>query len=175
MMRDKNYSSLVVIALFGAALLLSGCPKKVDTAKGMAAPTEKTEEAPVEEEMVEKVPMAGESVQAMMPDDRNVLFDFDKSIIRSDSRPVLEETARYLNGNPNQSLMIEGYCDERGTNSYNLALGERRAKAVKKFLMALGVSGRQLSTISYGEERSLCMGQNETCYAKNRRAHLADQ
>ena len=170
-MRDKKYSSLVVIAAFGAALLLSGCPKKVDTAKGMVAPVEEV----VEEVVVEEAPVAGEMVQAMMPDVKNVHFDYDKSNIRSDSRPVLEETARWLNSNPNESLMIEGYCDERGTNEYNLALGERRAKAVKEFLTAMGVSRGQLSTISYGEERSVCMGQNETCYAKNRRAHLAVQ
>ena len=170
MIRNNKYSSLVVFAVFGAALLLSGCPKKVDTAKEMAAPVEE-----VEEVVVKEAPMVEEAARVMMPDMKNVYFDYDKSAIRSDARPVLEETARWLNGHSNESLMIEGYCDERGTNAYNLALGERRAKAVKKFLKALGVSSGQLSTISYGEERSICMGQNETCYAKNRRSHLAVQ
>lgn len=170
MIQNGKYPSLVIIAVFGAALLLSGCPKKMETAKGTASPSEE-----VEEVMVEEVPVGEEMVKAMMPDIKNVYFDYDQSNIRSDARSVLEETARWLNGSPNASLKIEGHCDERGTNAYNLALGERRAKAVKRFLTSMGVSSRQLSTISYGEEQSTCMGQSESCYSKNRRAHLVVQ
>ena len=171
MMRVEKYPGLIIIAVFSTALLLSGCPKKVDTAKGTAAPTE---EVKVEEVMADEA-VGEETIQAMMPNVKNVYFDYDQSAIRSDARSVLEGTARWLNGSPDASLKIEGHCDERGTSGYNLALGERRAKAVKKFLTALGVSSRQLSTISYGEEQSVCMSQNETCYAKNRRAHLVVQ
>jgi len=69
-------------------------------------------------------------------------------------------------------LSIEGHCDERGTNEYNLALGDRRAKAVKDYLVSLGVPSSRIETISYGEEKPLCSAQNEDCWAKNRRAHF---
>ncbi len=100
----------------------------------------------------------------------NIHFDFDKSFIRPDAKPILAQVAEYLKGHPDARLRIEGHCDERGTSEYNMALGERRASAASKYLQNLGVAGSRLSTISYGEERPLDPGHNEEAWAKNRRA-----
>ena len=103
---------------------------------------------------------------------QDVSFDYDDSKIRSDARAVLEKTASLLQQNSGVNLKIEGHCDERGTNEYNLALGERRANSIKEFLVALGVSASRLSTISYGEEQSACGEASEACYSQNRRGHF---
>jgi len=100
----------------------------------------------------------------------NIHFDFDKSFIRPDAKPILEQVAEYLKGHPDAKMQIEGHCDERGTSEYNMALGERRASAASKYLQNLGIAGSRLSTISYGEERPLDPGHNEDAWAKNRRA-----
>jgi peptidoglycan-associated lipoprotein len=99
-------------------------------------------------------------------------FDFDKALVREDAKTILRENANWLRSNPNVKVQIEGHCDERGTTEYNLALGERRAQATKRFLVAMGVDSSRISTISYGEERPFCMGTDENCYQKNRRAHF---
>jgi peptidoglycan-associated lipoprotein len=100
----------------------------------------------------------------------NIHFDFDKSFIRNDAKPILEKVAAYLKKTPEAKLQIEGHCDERGTSEYNLALGQRRADAAKKYLANLGVDGGRLSTISFGEEKPADPGQNESAWARNRRA-----
>jgi peptidoglycan-associated lipoprotein len=103
---------------------------------------------------------------------RTILFDFDSSTIKSEFLPVLRAHAGYLSTHASQRVTLEGHTDERGTREYNLALGERRANAVKQFLMAEGVGDDQLRTISYGEERSVDPGQNEEAWARNRRVEL---
>lgn len=99
----------------------------------------------------------------------SVYFDFDRSIIKPEYIPVLKDKAEYLRDNPNAHVRIEGNCDERGTNEYNLALGERRANSAKKFLVSLGISPERIDTISYGEERPLALGHNKEAWAQNRR------
>jgi len=98
-----------------------------------------------------------------------IYFDFDKSSIRNEGRAVLEKTAAFLKENTSVHMRIEGNCDERGTNEYNLALGERRANSARLFLVSLGISPDRIRTISYGEERPLARGDNEDAWAKNRR------
>ncbi|HEY5600263.1 MAG TPA: peptidoglycan-associated lipoprotein Pal, partial [Candidatus Manganitrophaceae bacterium] len=102
----------------------------------------------------------------------DVFFEFDQWLIRPEARKILEQDARYLAANPQVKVQIEGYCDERGTTEYNLALGERRAKSAMNFLVNLGVSPSRISTISYGEEKPFCEEKNEACFQKNRRAHF---
>ncbi len=102
----------------------------------------------------------------------DIYFDFDKYDIRPDAKPVLEEVSSWILKNPSAKLLIEGHCDERGTNEYNLALGDRRAKATRDYLTALGVASKRIEMISYGEEKPLCTEQTEECWAKNRRAHF---
>ncbi len=97
-----------------------------------------------------------------------IYFDFDRSELKPESKAILTKKADWLQSHPQFSVRIEGNCDERGTNEYNLALGERRANAAWKYLNALGVSGSRLSTISYGEERPLDSRSNEKAWAENR-------
>ncbi|MBW1679996.1 MAG: peptidoglycan-associated lipoprotein Pal [Deltaproteobacteria bacterium] len=99
----------------------------------------------------------------------NIYFDFDKSDLKPEAQVVLKKKAEWLRNNPAYKLRIEGHCDERGTNEYNLALGERRAHSARNFLIALGISGDRIATISYGEERPVDPGHNEAAWAKNRR------
>jgi len=102
----------------------------------------------------------------------DIHFDFDKSFIREDAKPVLQKVAEYLKKNPGASLLVEGHCDERGTAEYNIALGERRAASAKSYLVSLGVKGGALSTVSFGEEKPADPGHNEEAWARNRRAHI---
>jgi peptidoglycan-associated lipoprotein len=101
----------------------------------------------------------------------DVHFDFDRYDIRPADARTLDANAGWLKKNDGL-ILIEGHCDERGTNEYNLALGERRAQAAMNYLVAQGVSAARISTISYGKERPVCAGHDEGCWARNRRAHF---
>ncbi len=105
----------------------------------------------------------------------DVHFDFDKAVIRKSEQDKLAAAATALKTDKKRKVVVEGHCDERGTANYNLALGERRAKAVKKYLADLGVAASQIQTTSFGKERPLCTEQNEDCYQRNRRGHFAAQ
>jgi peptidoglycan-associated lipoprotein len=98
-----------------------------------------------------------------------VFFDYDKSDIKPEGRQLLQREADWLKKYSNVTVTVEGHCDERGTREYNLALGERRANAVKKMLTALGVAPNRVSTISYGKERPAVPGSTEAAWAQNRR------
>jgi peptidoglycan-associated lipoprotein len=102
----------------------------------------------------------------------DVYFDFDKYAIKPDAAKTLDASIAWLKSNPAALVMIEGHCDERGTNAYNMALGERRAHAAQDYLVARGISAQRITTISYGEERPVCSEQNEACWSKNRRGHF---
>ena len=108
---------------------------------------------------------------------KDAYFDYDKSDIRPDAQAVLRANAAALktifDELPNARVLIEGHCDERGTNEYNLALGDRRSTATRDFLVNLGVPASKLSTVSYGEERPVCTEENEGCWQRNRRAHFS--
>jgi peptidoglycan-associated lipoprotein len=103
---------------------------------------------------------------------KTVYFDFDSSNIDGDTKSALEGNADYLKNNKSIDIQIEGHCDERGGRQYNLALGERRAKAVRDYLVANGVESKRLSTISYGSERPKSEGSDESAWAQNRRANF---
>jgi peptidoglycan-associated lipoprotein len=107
-----------------------------------------------------------------VPELKDIHFDFDKYDIRPGDAKVLDSNASWLKSNPDQLLLIEGHCDERGTNEYNLALGERRAKATMNYLVSQGVQANRITIISYGEERPTCTEHNESCWSKNRRSHF---
>jgi peptidoglycan-associated lipoprotein len=155
----------------GLAVLLNGCATKQTATPAPTAPTAGEEAAPTAP-TTETRPMISESEDMSAPKGlSDVYFDFDRDNIRDDMRAVLEGNAQWLRANPGVSVKIEGHCDERGTNEYNLALGERRAQAVKRFLTSAGIAAGRISTISYGEERPVCTAQSESCYAQNRRGH----
>ncbi len=101
-----------------------------------------------------------------------IYFDFDKYDIRPADAKVLDANAQWLKSNADQLALIEGHCDERGTNEYNLALGERRAKSTMNYLVSQGVQASRITIISYGEERPVCTQKNEECWSKNRRAQF---
>jgi len=103
---------------------------------------------------------------------QDIHFKFDKYDLDNDSRKVLQQNAKFLKKNPSVKIEIQGHCDERGTNNYNTALGQRRANSTKKFLVSLGVDASRLNIISYGEEKPFCFDSNESCWFKNRRAHF---
>lgn len=102
----------------------------------------------------------------------DIYFDFDKYDLRADARDRLRKNADFMKEFPQFTYGLEGHCDERGTNEYNLALGERRANAAKDYLISLGVDPARVRTISYGEERPFCTSRNESCWQQNRRGHF---
>ena len=103
---------------------------------------------------------------------QDVYFDYDQSEIRSDAKPTLENISKWLGEHGGVQLMVEGHCDERGSNEYNLALGEQRALAVRRYIVGLGTEADRLHTVSYGEERPMDPGHNEEAWSKNRRSHF---
>lgn len=101
-----------------------------------------------------------------------IYFEFDKAALSDDARNALKSNYQYANKNPKMTLVIEGHCDNRGTEEYNLALGERRAKAIRDYLVNLGLPSKRLSVISYGEEKPALTGDSEEAWAKNRRGEF---
>jgi peptidoglycan-associated lipoprotein len=186
MKRHLTISTLLIFA-FSAMFLISCCAKKQVVKEEMqVAPKEevaKVEEPAVEEEKAveaaeeTKIESLGEIDEAKALKERSsakfeaesVYFDFDKSFIRPEYRPTLEAKADFLKAYQNVKIKIEGNCDERGTNEYNLALGDSRAKSAEAFLVSLGISSDRIETISYGEERPLALGHNEESWSQNRR------
>lgn len=134
---------------------------------------------PVEEPVQEEAPAAqiapdtaGTEGGAAELDSSPINFAYDEATLTEEAKSILEAKAKYLTENPDGKLQIEGHCDERGSNQYNLALGERRANSTKDYLISLGVNGAQLSTISYGEERPAISESNENAWSKNRRCEF---
>ncbi len=103
---------------------------------------------------------------------RSVFFDYDQSLIKDSDRPLLEAHANYLRQHPSAKVTVQGNTDERGGREYNLALGQRRADAVKRYLTVLGAEDRQIDTISFGKEKPRCTASEESCWSQNRRADL---
>jgi peptidoglycan-associated lipoprotein len=103
---------------------------------------------------------------------QDIFFEFDSSVLSAEAQAILKAKAEWMRRNPQLSIIIEGHCDNRGTTEYNLALGERRAEGVKRFMQDIGIPDSRIRTISYGEERPLDPGNDEAAWAKNRRAHF---
>ncbi|HUK56163.1 MAG TPA: peptidoglycan-associated lipoprotein Pal [Nitrospiria bacterium] len=158
-------------ALF-AALLVSACAHTTTAAKGDVSPA-RTETGPVASP-APSVPTPAASAQTVALPTRfqDAFFDFEKALIREDAKQSLQEDAKVLQTHRAMTVTIGGYCDERGTDEYNLVLGNRRAEAVKHYLAALGVDPGRLKTISYGKEKPFCTEHTEACYRQNRRGHI---
>jgi peptidoglycan-associated lipoprotein len=187
-MKKTLWLMLIVIISVGLAFSVSGCAKKKVTAEEeMGAVVEETAPGPGEagyEKIYEEAMTAKEEsleAQAVIEKEPEVLegrtsapllpiyFDFDKSNIRENQRDRIEKNAAFLKENKVVRVRIEGNCDERGTNEYNMALGERRAISAKKYLVNLGIHEDRMHTISYGEEKPLLYGHDEYSWAQNRR------
>lgn len=188
-MRKILLLMLVGMMACGLALSVGGCAKKKVTTEdemGATAGEKAAETAEPEYEKIYEEGMAAkqESLDAQSSSSGKsqkflegrtsapllpIYFDFDKSNIRKDQRGRLEKNADYMKKNPTVKVRIEGNCDERGTNEYNMALGERRAISAKKYLVNLGIHSGRIHTISYGEEKPLLHGHDEYSWAQNRR------
>ena len=175
-----NRSGLVNVVLI-AAVLVGGCAKRpVASLTSAPAPTGATAPSPVSPAPSSQAaappavtaPRPAPSEFVTVQDVEDIHFDFDKYAIRPADAQILDRSARWLTTNGNDLLLIEGHCDERGTSGYNLALGDRRAKATMNYLVTQGIAARRISIISYGKERPQCTGHDEACWAKNRRAHF---
>jgi peptidoglycan-associated lipoprotein len=175
------YLSVVLVALaFVAACICQ--PQVVKPTKEAAKPA--PPEKKVEEEVVVAAPKPAEVKEAEVKEEappkpveevsplEDIHFAFDDYSLTDTAKAILEKNTAWLKNNPNAKVRIEGNCDERGTNEYNMALGERRANSGKKYLINLGIKEGQLSTVSYGEEKPFCTEHTEECWAKNRRDHF---
>ncbi len=174
-----------VIALAGVFFVAAaGCAKNVKTSEQSmgvfdADSNMGTEEvfegrATVDEEDLQDTGFQGgdsmgKGASAKLED---VYFEFNASLLRSKDKKVLDENVRWLKANPNRRITIQGHADERGTNEYNLTLGERRAQAAKRYLISNGIDPQRIKTISYGEENPFCSQHTEQCWQENRRGHF---
>ena len=163
------------------AMTMAGCPKKVpppSVSEGVGSGAGMGSSGLGERTLSGVSPDSGVRVQDRLEGKgesgplHDVLFAFDSYDLSSDSRSAVQLNADWLRSNPQVKVEIEGHCDERGTVEYNLALGAKRAKAVRDYLVSLGVSSDRLSTISYGEELPLCRESTEGCWQQNRRVHF---
>jgi peptidoglycan-associated lipoprotein len=164
----------LILMLVIVMMLIPACAKKQVTP--VEKPIEQIPPPPAVIEQpkpVEQAPVVQEKpVEIVLGD---VFFDFDKYTIKNEYKTVLVKNAELLMANPSKNVLVEGHCDERGTNEYNMALGEKRAKAVIDFYTTYGIKPNRLSMISYGEEKPFDTGHDEAAWAKNRRAHMVLQ
>ena len=195
----SNVQVLFAAAVLIGSLALYGCPKRPEVlqagpaavgppaatapapAPAPAQPSPQTAETPVTrtpapaETPVQPAPAAAAAAVPGPSPLKDVFFDFDKANIRDDQKAALNDNVGWLKGNTGAKLLIEGHTDERGTAEYNLGLGERRAKAVKDYLIAAGIAADRVSTISYGKERPFVLGHDESAWKWNRRGHFTIQ
>lgn len=196
----KKISGLIFIVMITA--FLTGCPKKQTIVKEESTapaveknvPAQAEEKAKAENEAkakkdaeerarreaeekakaeAEKIKKETEAMKAFKAEDLH--FEYDRSDIEEKDRETLKSLAEWLLKNKDAKIQIEGHCDERGNDAYNLALGERRANSAKHYLVTLGVNESRISTMTYGKEKPLCTESNEDCWRKNRRAHFEIQ
>lgn len=168
-MQKKKWYFLALLFVIPGLMLTVSCQKKlVDATPEPVVVEEKKEEVVVKEEVV--AAPAPKIPDAVMQED--IYFEFDKSTLTPAAQDSLLRKAEWLRENPDATATIEGHCDNRGTNEYNLALGDRRAESAKAFLVDLGIEASRLTTISYGEERPVDPRNNEEAWAKNRRDHF---
>ena len=174
----KNRLLVLTSALFLIGLGTNGCTRGVvktdvtgmkmtEAAPAPAPEAPKKEEAPAPPAM--EAPAPAPAIELS-----DVFFDFDRYAIRDDAAKTLENDAKIFKGD-SAKITVEGHCDERGTDEYNIALGAKRAAAVKKYLTDMGVESRRITTVSYGSEKPFCREHNERCWQENRRAHFAEK
>jgi len=184
-------------AIVGAVCLLGvGCTKKVavkppapaQVQQAAATPPEKpvtrsSAASPAIEQRVSAARMPDQAtknrIQDLLNRIQDAYFDYDRHNLRPDAETALAADAKtlgeILSQYPDYKLTVQGYCDERGSEEYNLALGDKRAMQAKEYLASLGVPGSQLRTISYGKEKQICTEHDEACWQKNRRAHITQE
>jgi peptidoglycan-associated lipoprotein len=171
---------LNLLAVLVLVVSIAGCSKTDKDAGAIATDGTMTSEvtaspAPVDQAAQQTGPMAGTQQDLVVNVGDRVFFGYDKYDLTTEARATIEKQAQWLKTYPHINVSIEGHCDERGTREYNLALGEKRAAAVKNYLVSLGVEATRLQTISYGKERPAVTGSDESAWAQNRRGVLVVQ
>ncbi|MGH9381835.1 MAG: peptidoglycan-associated lipoprotein Pal [Thermoanaerobaculia bacterium] len=184
-MKRSVVSLLAILALSGV-MLVAGCKKKRPSTTDTGMETETTETPAEEVTAPPEVDTMSDLERAILDEDLqrlnqllaeqglvgDVYFNYDDYDLQPEARERLSRNAEFLKAHPDLVFTIEGHCDERGTNEYNLALGDRRANAAKNYLLSLGVGASAMQTLSYGEERQVCTDAAESCWSRNRRAHF---
>lgn len=181
MQKHTFLTKALILAI--SALLVSACSGKGDTQEGEMQET--AVEQPQAEDAVQEQDMQVENdaalreqqerAQQALLEKSTFYFEFDQSSLSDGDKETLQAHAQYLANTASARIVVEGHADERGTVEYNLALGERRASEVRRFLLANGATDEQIETVSYGEERPEVVGSDESSYAKNRRAVIVYQ
>lgn len=192
-MKFRLFAAVTAAAAF---LTVTACHKKIASAppppppqqNAVVAPPERTSPAPAarterapESQSASNMPDAATRarIQDLLNRIQDAYFDYDKHDIRPDAQKTLTEDshtlAEILKQYPDYKLTVEGHCDERGSDEYNMALGDARAKHAKEFLVGLGLPGNQLNTVSLGKEKPVCTDHDESCWQKNRRAHITQE
>ena len=164
-MQKKKWIFLALLLVIPGLMFSVSCQKKLVDAS--PAPMAKEEPKPAPTPAPAPAPVAYKAPGVIMQED--IYFDFDKASLTPAAQDNLLRKAEWLRENSDVTVTIEGHCDSRGTNEYNLALGDRRAESAKAFLVDLGIGATRITTISYGEERPVCTQQNDECWSKNRR------
>ncbi|MDY0066538.1 MAG: peptidoglycan-associated lipoprotein Pal [Steroidobacteraceae bacterium] len=166
---------ILLIVLSGLAL--AGCPKRPQTLPDASTPEESVGATTGGVYGEDDVSSRGLSAEQLALEEATsagtvVYFDYDRAEIKPEYVPIVAAHAKFLNGDANRRVRLEGHSDERGSREYNIGLGERRAQAVRRALMLQGVGDAQITTVSYGEERPAVQGSDESAYSKNRRVEL---
>ena len=182
-MRKNVWLAIVLITISSAMFFTASCAQKMvqtetvpATQQEVSKASDKSTKDTDQNKQSEKDRLRAEQATRKVAGNRvvseSVYFAFDSALLSEQAQQILSSKADYLRTYSEVMVTVEGHCDERGTDAYNIALGERRAEAVKNFLVDLGISANRLNTISYGEERPVALGQNEVSWAKNRRAQF---
>ena len=190
---QKHWTILVLALALMVIFSFSACTKKKISSETATTPTTSTEEQArkraeeearqkaLREETLREERLSEQQAKERMETERSVFenediyFEFDSIRLTPEAQEILTQKAAWLRMNPGARVTIEGHCDDRGTNEYNLALGEGRAQSASAFLVDLGIEESRLNSLSYGEERPLATGQDEETWARNRRAHFVIQ
>ncbi|HSP58974.1 MAG TPA: peptidoglycan-associated lipoprotein Pal [Halomonas sp.] len=179
-MQLKPYAKCLALAL--SLAVLTGCASRGGSEDGMAGSADGSRDGAAGTDTSRSGQVSGsrmgdddarQQADTRIPDVRTIYFDYDSDAIQSEFEPVLTSHARYLRENSSASVVLQGHTDERGTREYNMALSERRAGAVERFLNVQGVSSSQIDVVAYGEERPAAQGNDEDTYAQNRRVVFA--
>ena len=181
-MKNKIGTTLTVLLVAASLMLTVSCQKKtvavedgsMSTAQEGGSAVTTADTSQTGEDTIDTAAASNERTSYVVLQE-DIFFEFDKATLTEPAIEILTQNGKWLRINSDVSIVIEGHCDARGTNDYNLALGDRRAESVKNFLADLGIDRTRISTISYGEERPAVLGHNEAAWAKNRRAHFLIQ
>jgi len=188
-MKPKHWTCLALVFVILSLFLVPSCAKKKissepattsaeEQARREAEARERERQQALKEEDLKEGSRREQEASKRLETERSVFenkdihFEFDSIRLTPEAQELLRQKAKWLRENPRATVIIEGHCDNRGTNEYNLALGEGRAQSAKMFLVDLGIKPPRLKTISFGEERPIDTGQDEEAWAKNRRAHF---